>query len=119
MKTTTHDPESKLIDLNSSFVCRTVLEQTLREGAQRMLQTAVEAEVHPLAKAHRCRRPVDPVQGELRFDQKGSGADLRRAVEWIAEIWQRAMEIPDPRRGGKWESDREQGAEKSHALLVP
>lgn len=59
MKTTTHDPESNLIDLNSSFVCRTVLEQTLREGAQRMLQTAIEAEVSNYIEQHLEQRDGD------------------------------------------------------------
>lgn len=52
MKTTTHDPESQLIDLNSSLVCRTALEQTLRQGARKMLQTAIEAEVSDYIERH-------------------------------------------------------------------
>ena len=52
MKTSTHDPESNLIDLNSSLICRTALERTLREGAQKMLQRAIEAEVSDYIEQH-------------------------------------------------------------------
>jgi transposase-like protein len=52
MKTPTHDPESNLIDLNSSLICRTALERTLREGAQQMLQRAIESEVSDYIEQH-------------------------------------------------------------------
>lgn len=52
MKTPTHDPESNLLDLNSSLICRTALEHTLRYGAQKMLQRAIEAEVSDYIEQH-------------------------------------------------------------------
>jgi transposase-like protein len=59
MKTPTHDPESNLIDLNSSLICRTALERTLREGAQKMLQTAIEAEVSDYIEHHLDQRDAN------------------------------------------------------------
>lgn len=52
MNTSTQDPNSPIIDLNASRVCGDLLEQTLRKGAQQMLQCAVEEEVGQYIQAH-------------------------------------------------------------------
>ena len=45
MNTTTDTSDSQVIDSNTSLLCRRALEETLRKGAQRMLQEAIEFEV--------------------------------------------------------------------------
>jgi transposase-like protein len=69
MKTTTHDPESQLIDLNSSLVCRTALERALHEGAQKMLQAAIEVEVSHYIEQHLEHRDA---QGHRLVRRNGS-----------------------------------------------
>lgn len=53
MNTSTQDPNSPIIDLNASRVCGDFLEQTLRQGAQQLLQCAIEEEVSHYIQTHR------------------------------------------------------------------
>lgn len=53
MNTSTQAPNSPILDLNASRVCGDLLSQTLRTGAQQMLQVAIEEEVNQYIQAHR------------------------------------------------------------------
>lgn len=52
MNTPTQNSNSPIIDLNASRLCGDLLEQTLRTGAQQMLQKAIELEVAEYVQAH-------------------------------------------------------------------
>ena len=53
MNTPTTTQTSEPIDFNASQVCQSLLEQTLRNGAQQMLQQAIQAEVANYLHQHR------------------------------------------------------------------
>lgn len=59
MNTSTQAPNSPIIDLHASRVCGDLLEQTLRKGAQQMLQCAIEAEVGQYIQTHREQLDAD------------------------------------------------------------
>ena len=52
MNTTTNQQESQVISLNTSLVCQNLIEETLRKGAQQMLQRAIEEEVSQYIEGH-------------------------------------------------------------------
>ena len=53
MNTPATTQTSEPIDFNASQVCQSLLEQTLRQGAQQMLQRAIEEEVTNYLHQHR------------------------------------------------------------------
>ena len=60
-KETSRDPDAspmdpEVIQFRAEFEERSPLDQLVREGAQKMLQSAIDAEVHDFLSMHRDRR---------------------------------------------------------------
>ena len=105
MNTTTNQQESQVISLNTSLVCQNLLEETLRKGAQQMLQRAIEEEVSQYIEGH-----------QSQLDSKGHRLVTRNGQKpgRTIQTGQGPIEIQQPRV-----NDRREGHRFTSNILPP